>query len=230
MSSTGSDGTPETGSEAHAYFRAVEEAFIRLRGAPFLLSPEDWRVADGWRQAGVPLELVERVLEKILRAREEAETGKARRVRGLRYFDSAVAAAWKGARSVAGAETAREAPPLDVSQALTALAAALPEGLPGHQELARRILELDGGTEAVEKRLAALDREMMRSARRNLDPEQQARLNRRVEAGFARVGRRLSPEEAEPARRRLEGQVLRRLLDLPLLSLFSPQARTDPDG
>lgn len=230
MSSTGSDRPPETGSEAHAYFRAVEEAFIRLRGAPFLLSPEDWRVASRWRRAGVPLELVERVLEKILREREDAEAGKARRVRGLRYFDSAVARAWKGVRSVAGSEAAREAPPLDVGPALEVLTAALPDALPGRAELAGRILALDGDTETVEQRLADLDREMMSSALQILDPEQRASLDRRVEAGLARVGRRLSPEEAEPARRRLEGQVLRRLLDLPLLSLFSPQARLDPDG
>ncbi len=225
MSATGSEPSEGGESASHAYFRAVEDAFIRLRGAPFLLSPEDWRVAKGWWEAGIPLGLVERVLEKVLRGREEAEAGKARRVRSLRYFDSAVLAAWRGLRSIAGSEEARRAPPLDVRRGLEALAAALPEALPGRDDLARQILALDGEAEEVERRLADLDREMLRAAAGALPAERREILDRRVAAGLERLGRRLAAEEVEAARRRLEGQVLRRLLDLPLLSLFSLQAR-----
>lgn len=226
MSATGSEpGAGGGPADAHAYFRAVEDAFIRLRGAPFLLSPEDWRVASGWWDAGVPLELVERVLEKLLSRREEAEAGQARRVRSLRYFDSAVAAAWKGRRAVAGSAEARHAAPLDVDAALTALAGSLPAELPGRAELARRIGALGGDSEEIENELTALDREMLAAAGASLSEERRATLARRVDAALERVGARLSPEEAEVARRRLERQVLRRMLDLPLLSLFSPQAR-----
>lgn len=225
MSAADSDSPSPPEASDHAYFQAIEEAFIRLRGAPFLLSPEDWRVAVGWREAGVPVQLVERVLERILRDREEAESGRSRRIRGLRYFDSAVAAAWKNARAMTGSETARTSAPMDVEGRLSALAAALPTALDGREVLARGILAAGGETEAVESRLAELDREMIAGARGSLTTAEEDRLGRRVEEGLERLGSRLSGEELEIARRRLERQILRRMLDLPLLSLFSPQAR-----
>ena len=58
-------------AEDVAYFRAVEDAFVRLRGAPLLLSPEDFQVALRWRREGVPLSLVEATLEEVFAKRRE---------------------------------------------------------------------------------------------------------------------------------------------------------------
>ena len=72
----------------HAYFQAVEEIFVELRGAPLLLSPADWQVASRWRQEGVPLSLVLSILAE--RFAERAERGARGRVNSLRYFADAV--------------------------------------------------------------------------------------------------------------------------------------------
>ena len=131
---------------------------------------------------------------------------------------------------MAGSDEARRAPAIDVGRSLAALAAALPRGLSRGEELGRRIQALEGDTETVESELARIDLEMVEEARTGLGEEQRTELARRVEAGLGRVGSRLSAEELRIARRRLEAQVLRRLLDLPLLSLFSPQARDEETG
>ena len=64
----GGDGDTDFG-----YFQTLEEAFIRLRGAPLLLSPADWQMAKEWRQRGIPVELIERVLGEVLEERREGE-------------------------------------------------------------------------------------------------------------------------------------------------------------
>ena len=56
MPSTGAEDQGST--EDQAYFRALEEAFLELRGKATLLSAADWQVASEWRRAGVPLDLV----------------------------------------------------------------------------------------------------------------------------------------------------------------------------
>ena len=54
-----SEGEADSEAEAdQAYFQAIEETFVRLRGAPLLLSPADWQVARRWHRDGVPLPLV----------------------------------------------------------------------------------------------------------------------------------------------------------------------------
>ena len=60
MSGTDSGDLP--GDE---YFRAIETAFIGLRGAPLLLSPTDWQTAREWYRQGIPLEVVCDVLESV---------------------------------------------------------------------------------------------------------------------------------------------------------------------
>ena len=58
-------------SEAHEYFRVIEEVFIRLRGAPLLLSPADWQLANEWHRAGIPLEVVCDAVQKVFVRRRE---------------------------------------------------------------------------------------------------------------------------------------------------------------
>src|SRR5260370_31817442 len=58
------DATEPDGFEDHAYFLAIEDHFVRLRGAPLLLSPADWHAARRWHQQGIPLELVRRAPEE----------------------------------------------------------------------------------------------------------------------------------------------------------------------
>ena len=207
----------------HAYFQAVEEMFVELRGAPLLLSPADWQVARRWHQEGVPLELLRRTLAEVFARRKER--GAKGKISSLRYCAPAVEAAWEEVRELtAPGRRAGMPEALETRPRLAALAAALPLDLPDRETLAARIAVLDGDPQEVEEQLASLDREMLDAASENLDAEARAEIDAAVEKTLTGLGKRLPAGEAEHSRVRLARQVLRRRLGLPVLSLFSPEA------
>lgn len=70
--------------EPDGYFRAIEEAFHRRRGAPLLLSPRDWALIGEWQRAGIPLRVVLQGIENCFDAHaRRAPT--ARRINSLSY-------------------------------------------------------------------------------------------------------------------------------------------------
>ncbi len=209
--------------EGHAYFRAIEETFIRLRGAPLLLSPADWQIARGWHRDGIPLDFVCRELETFFAARRER--GVEAKVRSLRYCAPAVEEAWREVRDLTAAGRRERAAPVDVAARLAALSRALPSGLAGGAEVSRRIRRLAGGVESVEQELAALDLEILERAEKGLSAADREGLAAAAERSLAALAGRLTAEELEIQRGRLRRRALRRLLDLPVLSLFSPEAR-----
>jgi hypothetical protein len=216
--------TDDNSASDHAYFRAIEEVFIRLRGAPLLLSPTDWQIARDWHRAGIPLDLVCATLEEIFRQR--AEAGKRGSVRSLKYCRSAVEQAWTRQRELAAPAARGELVELDVGARLLTLAAALPGSLPGQAQLRRRIGELKGGVEEVEHQLSLLDRQVMEALRSGITPEASAEIERDVEAALARLETRLPADERPAVGDRLFEQAVRRRAGLPVLSLFSPEAQT----
>ena len=245
----GEPAAPDPGDEEltdHQYFRRIEEAFIDLRGSPLLLSPKDWQTARDWHRRGIPVELVVRTLEELFaRRREEGREGK---VSSLRYCAPAVEAAWTEARELTAAAAGRSARPgrapgagrdaaADPAARLDALVAALPEGLPGRDDLARRIRALapgDGpggpGTErGVEEALAALEEKVVEELTEGLPDERRRELEAAVERSLRALEDRLPQAEAQRARRRLLAQRVRRLHRLPTLSLFAPEAEPDPE-
>ncbi len=203
----------------HAYFAAVEEIFIGLRGSPLLLSPADWQVARRWHQDGVPLDLVRRALEEVFEKRKERGTkGK---ISSLRYCAPAVEAAWSDLRELTAPGERSEAPALDIASRLRNLSKAVPV------ELAEKVLvliALDADAPTVEAALSALDREMLAAASASLDGSLKDEVSRAVDSTLDALRGRLSAEELEKSRDRLTHQVLRRRLGLPVLSLFSPEA------
>ncbi|HEX5759428.1 MAG TPA: hypothetical protein VF121_09560 [Thermoanaerobaculia bacterium] len=228
--SVGAEPEPDSASD-QAYFQAIEETFVRLRGAPLLLSPADWQVARRWHRQGVPLLLVQRVLEEVFeRRRERAPKG---RINSLRYCRQAVEAAWSEVQQLTAPGRRTEVEPLDVAPRLAALAAALPAALAGREELATRVRRLGesagggppaGDSEAVEAALAALDRELLERAGEALSEEARGALEEAVETTLAALAARLPAEDLAAARERLRRQLLRQRLGLPVLSLFSPEA------
>lgn len=209
--------------ESHAYFRAIEETFIRLRGSPLLLSPADWQIARGWHERGIPLDFVCRALETFFEARRER--GVESRMRSLRYCAPAVEEAWREVSELTAAGRRVEAAPLDVAGRLEALARALPPALPEPAGLAERIRALEGDVESVERALAELDSGVLRAAETALSEADRASIAAAAERGLAALAERLTDEEIEIQRQRLRRQALRRRLGLPVLSLFSPEAR-----
>jgi hypothetical protein len=216
--------SPEEDSEEdQAYFQAIEEAFVELRGSPLLLSPADWRVAQRWHRLGAPLEVVRRAMQEVFERRKER--GARGKISSLKYVAPAVEAVWADLRELAAPGERQAAAEVDLGARLRSLAAALPEGLAGRGELAARIVALEGESEEIERALAALDRELLERVEAGMDGE----LEREVEAAVQRtlgslVGR-FDAEELAGARGRLVRQILRQRLGLPVLSLFSPEAR-----
>jgi hypothetical protein len=233
MSATAAADPPDGDSaEDHAYFQALESAFLQLRGAATLLAPADWQAAAAWRRLGVPLPLVERVMADVFEKRRAGRGG--RRISSLRYFAPAVEAAWEEMRVLqAGGERPELAPePLVVAERLGRLADALPADLPRRGPWRTRIAGLAereaDGVEAVEQALAQVDRELRAELEARLDPALAAELAQELESALAPVRHRLPQEELAVASGRLRAQLLRRRLRLPLLSLFAPEARLPP--
>jgi hypothetical protein len=227
----------EPSAEDHAYFQAVEEIFVGLRGTPFLLAPADWLVARRWHRDGIPLDLVRESLEEIFaRRRERRAKG---RISSLRYCAAAVEKAWTERRELIAPGRRAPAPRLQVGPRLAALAAALPADLPRRETFATRILELAGDPAAgsspssssslrspseIEERLGELDRELLAAVEEDLPAAARRALEAEVERALAGIARRLPAAEIAGARERLARQHLRQHLRLPLLSLFSPEA------
>ncbi len=221
MTSTGSPEV-EDGAEDHAYFRAVEEAFVRLRGAPLLLSPADWQVARRWRHAGVPLEVVRRTLEEVFTRRRER--GARGRIQSLRYCAPAVEEAWREIRDLAASGVRGAPAEPDVPARLRALAAALPAELEGRAALVERLTALRGAVPEVEARLAELDEALLTRLEAAFPALEREALAARVDGILGSLAGRIPAAERAGARRRLFRQALRSRLALPILSLFSPEA------
>ncbi len=98
-----------TGTESpDAYYRAVEEEFLRRRGAPMILSPRDWALIGEWRDAGIPLRVVLQGIANVYESFERrAPAG--RRINSLAYCRQEILALHDLYRSLRGAEAGRPA-------------------------------------------------------------------------------------------------------------------------
>jgi hypothetical protein len=212
---------PSDGEELR-YFQSLEEAFIRLRGAPLLLSPKDWQVAQRWRASGIPLDFVITAMAEVFARRRER--GSEDRVSSLRYCARAVESAWRRAEELAGPVRRSEEPGLDVRARLTALARSIPAGWPDAESIAQRVLALEGDAAAIESALIAIDDAMLEAAAKRLDAAEAAALDSWVERRLEPLRARFDAAELARAAGRLRSRELRRRAGLPLLSLFSADA------
>ena len=87
MTATAPDEVPS--SADHAYFLAIERTFLGLRKKAALLTAADWQEAQSWHRQGIPVELIQDVMEKLF---ERQHARKGRTISGLRYFRAAVEA------------------------------------------------------------------------------------------------------------------------------------------
>ncbi len=215
-------GTDLEADEAQTYFQAIEAAFVRLRGAPLLLSPTDWQVARRWFEQGVPLDLVVRALEEVFAKRRER--GAKGRISSLRYCAPAVEQAWEEIASLTAAGRVAKPEPIDLAARLAALARALPGELTEREAWAQQVGALAGTAEEVEKRLAQIDGAILDRLAAGMDEAERETAEKEVYGSLAKLAPRLPREELEQARAQLLRQHLRRSHRLPLLSLFAPEA------
>jgi len=201
--------------EDHRYFQAIEDTFIELRGAPLLLSSADWQVAQSWHRQGISLRLVESTLREIFERRQVTRD----KVLTLRFCRSAVEKAFKREQELSlGTARQTTAPGLDLAQILGRLADSLPDPM---ADLSWRLRQLEGDAEHLEKQLGELDHELMERASSLLDDDGRQQLDTALAESLTSLGRRLSRAELEQAAPRLRNSLLRRQLELPILSLFS---------
>jgi len=211
------------------FYAAVEAAFIRRRGTPFLLSPRDFELLKEWRALGVPLEAVAQGIDDAFSRREER--GATGRVNSLAYCRDAVLVAWeRRAETAVGKGAGREGPEPEVGPALDSLGASLEAARDRRPDLSapidaalRSLARLRGaGTDAgpVEASLARLDRRLAGALLDALAEPERAAIASEAEARLAGARDRMDDAAAERTRHALERRLLRERLDLPRLTLL----------
>lgn len=202
----------------HAYFQAIEACFIRLRGAPLLLSPADWQLARSWHESGIPLSLILETLEQVFAKRSESGVGG--RVQGLRYCAPAIEAAWKMQAEIQATGSRSTPPALDLRSRLDTLAKTVRELGFDAVSVADELESLDGPLDEVEGDLVDLDRKLLQAAEESLDRADLDKIAHSVARSLERVRARMDEEEAARVRLQLHREAVRRRCDLPVLSLF----------
>jgi hypothetical protein len=72
------------------YFTEIEDAFVRRRGKHLFLSPIDWALMETWKQAGIPLHIVLRGIERAFDSHEAKK--RKRSIKSLLYCQEEVEA------------------------------------------------------------------------------------------------------------------------------------------
>jgi hypothetical protein len=223
--------------DEEAYATRVEEAFIAERGTPFLLSPKDWTLIRGWREGGIPVDVVVRAVREAFEKRRAR--GQAGKISSIAYCASSVEELWEMERRglvgkaheapVAGAN----APAKEESLALLSKGLREPSRpfAPGgaDEDFLRRVREKaaakvdaiprEGSFEDSEERLSVIEASLVREVLRNLGPKQKEFIESRVAADLGDVAG-VSPAVVERMRRALTRREVRLLLGLPALTLL----------
>jgi hypothetical protein len=92
------------------YFTEVEEHFLRRRGGGLLLTTLDWALIETWRDAGLPLEAVQRGIDAAF-DRYDQRPSKTRKINSLAWCAQAVLTAAEDMKEAAvGTSAASSAP------------------------------------------------------------------------------------------------------------------------
>lgn len=169
------------------YFDEVSRAFLRLRGAPFILSGRELHVLSAWEREGIPLSAVlaglEHAFRKPARGPSAAERGAT-----LVFCEAFVRRAYDQHRDRAVGR--RRPPAADRKEKIRKEAASFLEELPpelaGLEGLFRRVLRLVEGGGDCEADLARLERKI-EDALLELRPAEDGKKAEGGEAARARV-------------------------------------------
>ena len=96
------------------YFTEIEERFQQRRGSLLMLSTLDWALIETWREAGLPLEVVQRGIDDAFDkhdAQKLRAKGRTRKINGLAWAaQSVMQAAEAAAEAATGARAGAEKP------------------------------------------------------------------------------------------------------------------------
>jgi hypothetical protein len=230
------------------YFRAIEEEFLRRRGAPMILSPRDWALISEWQAQGVPLRIALQGIANVFDAFERRAPGP-RRINSLSYCRQEVLslnelyrslrAAGAGRPPAGGTGPAAAGPARAIGRHLgrlvrrlrEAMARASASGLdPLVPELAQAVTDLKrirkeiaGGAldpSGLEESLRRLDDALLDRARRALPEEAVREAEAAAERRLGATGVRMTAEALGRTRAALRARLLRERCGLPRLTLF----------
>lgn len=232
-------------SEPDPFYRAVEEAFVRRRGAPLLLSPRDWALIGTWKEGGVPLRIVLQGIDNVFDAweRRSALAPRARRINGLAYCRQEVQSLHDLYRMLHAPAAGRPegspgAGPLlalhlgrllrSVRLAMAAASEAGRDRLVGAlaataAELRRQRKEAKSGAlppAAIEAVLERLDAGLLAAGRETLGGEEVRAFEKEAGEGLEPMRARMNAEALASTRAAFLARALRRRLALPRLTLF----------
>ncbi|HEX9428555.1 MAG TPA: hypothetical protein VGA64_12295 [Candidatus Polarisedimenticolia bacterium] len=231
--------------DADEYVRAIEEEFVRRRGAALLLSPKDWALITEWREAGVPLRLVLQALANVFDSFALRAPG-GRRINSLSYCRQEVLALHELHNSLRGVEAGRPAAEPTAAGAgrllvrhlgrlhrrlRLAMTRASNEGrdvLVGAialcgSELTRLRAEARTGSVdplRLDAELRALDAGLLEAGRAALSAEAIARIDGEADRALASDRPRMTPAAYHATRAAFLSRALRESLSLPRLTLF----------
>ena len=210
------------GPSAGSYARAIERILERVRGAPVVLSPRDFRYVADWHARGVPVALVLEGIEAAA-TRRRGRSSRPRTIT-LAYVAPGVEEAWGvvlAGRMVDPAQRrACPADPASIRQRWVDAAARAGDGSALGRLVAGGIRSLDAGDDAAAVDLA-LDAALVEAA-----PEGMVRaIAARVDADLQAFAARMKPSGLITTQRRAVVDRLRQSLDLPRLSNLRGGAR-----
>lgn len=223
------------------YFTEIEEHFQRKRGAQVWLSPVDWDLIHGWREAGIPLAAVLAGIDNAFEKFEQGRRRDAQRPRALVYCAAAVLDAAEAMRQAAVGASAAEpgvtaaddhftrpriATFLAAAEARVAASLVLPPAV--REETAAELTRLRDGLASgselrlpeLDRVLSALDEKLYVAVLQATPVAELAQLKAELERELAPYRRKLRPEQMAMIERQF---LQRRLLEqarLPRLSLF----------
>jgi hypothetical protein len=229
---------------ADPYYQAIEEQFVRRRGAAMILSPRDWNLIGEWKDEGIPLRIVLQAIDNIFDAfTRRAPAG--RRINSLSYCRQEVLALHDLYRALHAADAGRPGT-TDTGQGRTAaalhlgrlarrvraamalasqagrdpLVASLARVAAELKQLRREIKNGVLDPSGLEDRLRQFDDELLSAARHSIPEEDRASLERAADRALGTHGDRMTPAAREKTRRALLASLVREAASLPRLTLF----------
>jgi len=212
------------------YFTEVEEHFQKARGTGlFLMSPLDWALVEAWKNAGVPLTAVLRGIDAAFE-KWRSRKNRIQSVNSVAYCAQAVLAEAQVMAGVAPPPSSKQsAAPFaleDLQRFLQDNAATLSTAA-GYEEIASSLQKLVAGSadlyydlEDLERRLTALEDNMISIARTRQTEDDLLRARRELDIQLRPYRGKMTADQLTMLEKQYLDRMLLESAGLPRLSLF----------
>ena len=217
------------------YFATIEEEFVRLRGAPLVLSPADWHLAATWHRQDIPLSVVLAAIHQVMET--AASRGRRKPVLSLSYCRHEVeaefgryleATAGDGShdptddRPTPAQRLGRKADRLEqAGRMMPALRAAAAAAVAGLRAAAGQLEAGGSRPEEIEKQLMAHERDLLDHLEAGLPAADRSSLQQACRERLEPYRQRMAEDAYQSTLRHACDSALRRKYKLPRLSLLT---------